>query len=236
MSATRCPHDVDAGSTKLERAALEVVARRFSATWEEADGDSPDAYITVAGKRIAVEVTAIKPRIVEHGERPMPRLRFDRVALELVRDLRAALAELVPDGEAVILTVTAPIRLPSKTAAALESRIRDRLARRSARVEIKDMIHGNETRVRLVKALSGRISKVIGFVHNPDPDPAVILGLIGMTQSLLQHIGAAGDRRRPARFSCDRWLVVANQDGPRISRRIGTSTPSSPFRPTSRRS
>ena len=131
---------------KQEQAAIEAVARHFSATWEKGGEDSPDAYVTIAGKRIAVEVTAIKRRIADLTK---PRLRFDRVALRLVGGLQAALSEFVPDGEAVVLTITAPIRLPSKTAAALESKIRDCLARRSAQVEVKDTIYGNQIRVRL---------------------------------------------------------------------------------------
>jgi hypothetical protein len=195
---------------KQERAAIEVVARHFSATWEKGDGGSPDVYVTIAGKRSAVEVTAMKQRFAEQGVVAKPRLRFDRVALRLVQDLQTGLSELVPDGEAVVLTVTAPIRLPSKTAAALESKIRDCLARRSAPVEVKDTIHGNQIRVRLVKCVSRRMSKVIGFVHNPDSDPDVLLGL---TQSLLQHIGAAADKRPPEKFTGDRWLVVVDEDG-----------------------
>ena len=193
---------------KAEQAAIELVARRFSATWEEADGGSPDAYLTIAGKRIAVNVTAIQPGI---AERTRPHLRFDRVALGLVRRLRAGLSEVVPDGEAVVLTVTAPIRLPAKTAAALESRIRDGLAGRPTRVEIEETICGNQVRARLVRGVSKRSSKVIGFVHNPDSDPDLLLGL---TQALLQSIGAAADKPPPETFTGDRWLVVASEDGP----------------------
>lgn len=192
---------------EAEQAAIAVVARRFSATWEAADGGSPDAYLTIAGKRVAVEVRAINPGLVG---RTKPRLRFDRVALGLVERLRAALSAFVPDGEAVVVTVIAPIRLPAKTAAALESTVRDGLARRSAQLEIKDTIYGNQIRVRLMKGVSRRMPKVIGFVHNPDSDPDVLLGL---TQSLLQHIGAAADRRPPETFTGDRWLVVADENG-----------------------
>ncbi len=39
---------------KQERTAIEAVARRFSATSEKSS-DSPDAYIRVAGKRVAVD-------------------------------------------------------------------------------------------------------------------------------------------------------------------------------------
>jgi hypothetical protein len=195
---------------KQEEAAIEAVARHFSATWEKGDGDPPATYLTIAGQRIAVAVTAIDQRSAQQGDLATPRLRFDRVALRLVGGLQAALSGLVPDGEAVILTVTAPIRLPSKTAAALEGRIRDCLARRSAPVEVKDTINGNQIRFRLVKGASRRASKVIGFVHNPDSDPEILLRL---TQSLLRHLGAAADKRPPATFTGDRWLVVADEDG-----------------------
>ena len=46
---------------KQERIAIEAVSRRFSATWEKGT-DPPDAYITVAGKRVAVDVTTLKRR------------------------------------------------------------------------------------------------------------------------------------------------------------------------------
>ena len=195
---------------KQERAAIDAVARHFSATWENGDGESPDAYVTIAGKRTALDVAAIRQQVAEPGDLTRPRLRFDRVVLRLVGGLRAALSEIVPDGEAVIVTVTAPIRLPSKTAAALEGKIRDRLARRSVPVDVRDTICGNRIRVRLVKGVSRRMSKVIGFVHNPDSDPDVLLHL---TESLLRHIGAAADRRPPETFMGDRWLVVATEDG-----------------------
>ena len=130
------------GVGKRERAALEAVARHFSATWEKGEAP-PDAYLTIAGKRIAVEVTTTKLRIAERGGLTKPRLRFDRVALGFVRRLQAA----------------------------LEDNIRTYLARQSAQGEAKHTIHGNQIRVRLVKGGSRRTTKVIGFVHNPDSDP-----------------------------------------------------------------
>jgi hypothetical protein len=195
---------------KQEQAAIEAVAGHFSATWEKGDGDSPDAYLPIAGKRIAVEVTAIKPGSAGRGGVARPRLRFDKVVLRLVGSLQAALSGLVPEGAAVVVTVTAPIRLPSKTAAALEGKIRDGLARRPARVEIQDRIHGNQVRACLVTGVSRRSSKVIGFVHNPDSDPEVLLR---STQALLRHIGAAADKQPPKGFAGERWLVIADGDG-----------------------
>jgi len=194
---------------KEERAAIEAVARHFGASWEEAGG-SPDAYLTVAGKRVAVEVAVIGRRSADRGCLAKPRLRFDKVVLRLIGGLQAALREAVPEGRAVMVTVTAPIRLPGKTAAALESEIRGRLGRRSAKAETVEVIHGNRIRIRLVKGVSAKASKLIGFVHNPETDADVLLDL---AQSLLQQIGAAAERPAPRKFAGHRWLVISDEHG-----------------------
>src|SRR5215470_2216174 len=95
-------------STKQQRAAVEAVARNFSATWETGKSP-PDAWLTIAGRQIAVEVTTLKQRTADQGT--MPRLRFDRVALGLVRRLQTALSDSVPNGKTLIVTITAPIKV-----------------------------------------------------------------------------------------------------------------------------
>jgi hypothetical protein len=197
---------------KQKQAAIETISRHFSATWEKGE-DPPDAYLMIARKRIAVEVAILKPRPAVRDGVSKPRLRFDRVALGLVRRLQAALSEAVPENKTVIVTVTAPIWQASKTASALEDIIRGCLARRrpaqTRLVEAKDSIHENQIRVRLVEGGSKRASKVVGFVHNPDSDPEVLLD---MTQSLIE--GLAMKSAGPARAAGDRWLVLAGEDLP----------------------
>ena len=111
-----------------ERSAIAAVARRFSATWEKGSGS--DVYFAVAGKRVAVDITTLKRRGPGQGNAAKPRLRFDKVATRLMERLRATAGETVPDGMTVLLTITAPIRLPSKTAVSLEDRIKTLLGRR----------------------------------------------------------------------------------------------------------
>jgi hypothetical protein len=50
---------------------------------------------------------------------------------------------------------------------------------------------------------------MIGFVHNPDSDPRLLLD---MSRELLEGLSAAAGRRAPRRAG-DRWLVVASPDG-----------------------
>ena len=47
--------------TKQEQAAIEAVAGHFSGIWEKGE-DPPDAYVDIAGRRIAVEVATANSR------------------------------------------------------------------------------------------------------------------------------------------------------------------------------
>jgi hypothetical protein len=50
-------------------------------------------------------------------------LRFDRVVIRVLSDLRRFADGRTPAGATVVLTLTAPIRTPAKTATALEQKI-----------------------------------------------------------------------------------------------------------------
>jgi hypothetical protein len=76
-------------------------------------------------------------------------------------------------------------------------------------VDAKDTIHGNQIRVRVVKGGSKRTPKVIGFVHNPDSDPDVLLDV---THSMIKRIRAKAGEGAPAVFAGDRWLVLSSED------------------------
>jgi len=191
-----------------ERTAIEAVARRFSATWEKGS-DPPDAYLMVDGKRVAVDITTLKRRGPGQGSDAKPRLRFDKVATRLIERLQATVGATVPDGMTVLLTITAPIRLPSKTAASVEDKIQTLLGRGSPGRDEKDTIQGNRVRIRLLRDESGRAPQIIGFVHNADSDP---LPLLNMTRELLELISAEAGRRAPG-LAGDRWLVVIRAGG-----------------------
>ena len=187
---------------KLERAAIEAVAGHFAGTVQM--GRAPDAArLTIARKRITLVVTPIEAPAARRARITRPGLRFDRVALGLIARLRAVLHEAVPVHETVLVTVTAPIRLPAKTAAAMAERIRSLVATRAAPARLADRIHGNDIQAQVLKGGTSRTSRLIGFVHNPDSDPTI---LIEVTRSLLARV----DSRE--RTAGNRWLVVAGQD------------------------
>ena len=193
---------------KQERSAIEAVARRFSATWKK--GSAPrGAYIIVAGKRVAIDIAILNRRGTGQGDATKPRLRFDKVATRLIERLQTTIGKTAPNDMTVLLTITAPIRLPSKTAASLEDRIQTLLGRGSPGRDEKDTIHGNRVQIRLLRGESERAPKMIGFVHNSDSDPLL---LFDMTRDLLELVSTEAGRRVP-RLAGDRWLAVISAGG-----------------------
>ncbi len=109
----------------------------------------------------------------------------------------------------VLLTITTPIRLPSKTAASLEDKIQTLLGRGSPARDQKDTIHGNRVQIRFLRNESEQAPKMIGFVHNSDSDPLLLLN---MTRELLELISAEPGRRA-RRLAGDRWLGLISAGG-----------------------
>jgi hypothetical protein len=190
--------------SELERAAMMSVARHFRASLEHG-ADPRDAYLIIAGKRIAVEVTAPGAGVFRRSRPKPPRLRFDRVVVGLLGRLRAALTGRVPQGAAAVVTITAPIRLASRTAAVLEETIGALPRARSGRPPLRKTVNGNQIRAQIMRSGGTSRSPLAGFVHNRDSDPGVLFDL---TRALLR-IGSTR-RSRPG-FSGDRWLVIATE-------------------------
>jgi len=100
------------------------------------------------------------------------RLRFDKVALGLLNNVNAALSQIPPVEQSVVFTVTAPIRLPAKTTAALQEWLR-----RVRTQKLNTTINGNEIRARIIKHPSSNMPRAIGFVHNPENNADLILDI-----------------------------------------------------------
>ncbi len=75
-----------------------------------------------------LKTTAIEREIGEIARAAKLQLRFDKVVRRLTGDLKAMLASVLPEGQSVVITVTAPIKYPAKTAETLENIVRDGLA------------------------------------------------------------------------------------------------------------
>ena len=127
-------------------------------------------------------------------------LRFDRVVVSVLDSLTAFAKTAVPPSLIVLVTITAPIRLPSKTVIAMEQDIHALVLAGGHDCETRAMHHGNDVRIRLAERLGDQAPALIGFVHNP-----------GTSGQQLLDLAAAwlrdGTKPRPHRASSAMGLV-----------------------------
>lgn len=180
--------------SRQHQAASEAVAAKF-----------PEAFDSQA---IALAFATLKARA--DGDETKVRLRFDKVVVWLTNHLQTALSESVPTGMTVLLTVTAPIRLASKTGAALEENILALLERGSPARDRQETIHGNRVRIRLLRHESAQPPKLIVFVHNPDADSLLLLNMTAELLRLVTGGAATSTTRSATRAPRERWLVLSS--------------------------
>ncbi len=118
-------------------------------------------------------LTDVERDLAETAGRAGFRLRFDKVVVRLVRRLEAGMAEFVPEKQIVLFTVTAPIRRPGATAAAMIE-----LARQGRPgTPVGGGVNGNDVRLRWVTGIPAHLPRAIGFVHRPGADALRLLDL-----------------------------------------------------------
>jgi hypothetical protein len=191
-----------------QQSAIEAVAKHFSATWESA-AEPSDAYLTVRGQKIALGIAVLSQQSSRQKSVTKVRLREDKVAQRVLRDLEVALHPHVPTGKSVILTLGAPIKVSRKLVIALTDVLVTYLESGSVEVDEKRTILGNRVRFRVLRVTSKWPAKVIGFVFTGDPAPGVLASTI---TSLHDEIVAMAKRRPPKGFSGDRWLVLVSDN------------------------
>ena len=104
-------------------------------------------------------------------------LRFDKVVVRLFGNLRASIEKAIPDSQTVVVTVSAPIKLPTKTEYELEKRIKSFLDSEIPHGVQKVSIFQNEVSFKIVKSSSKQAGKLVGLVHNPSTNAKLLLDL-----------------------------------------------------------
>jgi hypothetical protein len=103
-------------------------------------------------------------------------LRFDRVVLRILSELSEHCDRVVPDDARVLVTISAPIRLPARTADELKQRIESLVLEGAPREQVTNL-HENTVCVRLVRAAPRSQPRLLGLVHNPGMEPRALLEL-----------------------------------------------------------
>lgn len=103
-------------------------------------------------------------------------LRFDRVVLRILSELTEHCDRMVPADARVLMTISAPIRLPARTAGDVKQRIAALVVEGPPGDEVAQ-VHGNTVVLRLVRAAAPSQPRLLGLVHNPSTDPTLLLEL-----------------------------------------------------------
>ena len=127
----------------------------------------------MAAKSRILKTTTIEQEIGERARAAKLRLRFDKVVRRFAGDLKATLAGVLPEGQSVVITVTAPIKHPAKTAKTLENVVRDGVAHG----DLCKTIHGNKVRVRPITQVTANMPRVLAFAHNKESDAGLMLDI-----------------------------------------------------------
>jgi len=118
--------------------------------------------------------------------------------------MTATLAGVLPEGQSVVITVTAPIKRPAKTAETLEHIVRDGLAHG----ELCKTIHGNKVRVRPITHVATNMPKVLAFVHITEADAGLILN-IAESLGRIEVIKSAGRKAACSNSSPNNAFIAA---------------------------
>ena len=104
-------------------------------------------------------------------------LRFDKTVVRLLSNLRNAVNKHIPQGTSVLLTISAPIKLPSKTESELCQQIIDSLNSEVRHKSQEFVIFQNKISIKVIDIPINQVETFVGFVHNPDRDPKHLLDL-----------------------------------------------------------
>jgi hypothetical protein len=104
-------------------------------------------------------------------------LRFDKVAVELLRNLRTFVEEEDLGGETVLVLITAPIKMPGKSELEIGKKIRDFLNVKVYSQDRAITVAGNEVWIRILKCPSGPHRKFVGLVYNRNSGVTMLLDL-----------------------------------------------------------
>jgi hypothetical protein len=189
-------------STEL---VIGAVATHVAGTWEPGDGPR-DAYLTVGGTRAALDVALIARSSSQTKPFEKARLREDRVALLVLRNIESDVQAHVPAAKTLIFTLGAPIKEPSKLVDALTKTLVTYFVSGAEEADEKKTILGNRVRFRVLDDGAKWSSKALGFVFSGDPLPGA---LANIARAFHAEIATKAKTRPPKAFSGERWLAVA---------------------------
>jgi len=151
---------------------MRSVATACSGDWRPG-ADPPDAYLTIADRTIAVEISTLTQHVTD-GRGPRPRRSDDIPATRLAKQLDAELKTAVPDGKFITLVLSSPILEPRKTKAELRNEITSLLSGNPELSRIERKIRGNHIEICLSESPESGGMKIGVVVRNRASNPHIL--------------------------------------------------------------
>lgn len=104
-------------------------------------------------------------------------LRFDKVAVRFLNNIRSAITKDIPDGTMMLLTITAPIKLPQKTEIEICEQISDFINTNKLQTSRKIIAFYNKIHIKIIDVSKKQTERFVGFVHNPEIDSVQLLDI-----------------------------------------------------------
>ncbi len=160
----------------IERFVMESLCMKYGGNFRIGE-DPPDAYLSLNGKDIAVEISILTQHVVNESGEPLPRLSQDAGALSLCDEIDQEIKREIPFGIYVILTIQSPINKKRQTKVAVIRKIKEIVQQKEMLTD--DLkIYGNNIKINLElgERLSGK--KVIGMVYNQNSNPVIMQNIL----------------------------------------------------------
>jgi len=155
-----------------EKFVIESLCAKYGGTYRIGE-DPPDAYMSLNGNEIAVEISILTQHVVNESGKPVPRLSQDTGVLRLCDEIHEELKSDIPSGVYVLLTISSPLNKIRQTKADLINKIKE-IAQKEA--PIREVFETNENKAEIQSFLGERPSgkKVIGVVPNQNSSPDIL--------------------------------------------------------------
>lgn len=190
-----------------EEFVMRSLATHFSATWSEGE-NPPDAYLTIGGETIAVEISTLTQHVVDEGGGTQSRLSDDSPALWLAKELDKDLGQLMPDGRVVVLTFRAPILKARRTKEELKGRIVSLLASNADEtIDVEEDFLTNRIGIRFSAYDGPDRRKVHAAVDNQNSDAHIFSNALSI---LKERIETKSQKCSALALDGPLWLALFN--------------------------
>lgn len=153
-----------------ERLVVEAIAQRYGATWRDGE-DPPDAYVSIEGQEILLEVTQLSEQVQVAGEQ-VPRRTHDASGIRILSELNNSLEPDFPSNRCIVLILNMPVENPRVFKRELVNELR-RMIAGAPNGDVELTIGNSIVQVRFLDRNPGD-KAVTGAVSNSAASPYIV--------------------------------------------------------------